>query len=162
MDSNPTAAVAFPLNDNVFEGAVVSRRPDVHVIDKLDDGSTFEAVYTPIVVRVDRVHKGGLKAGSEIVLRSMGGVADGVKYVTEEAPAKGTFAKGHKLLVFAGSQEAVDSESTAAVTPHFVYLESGTYLVDATYASGTADDSPASRLSKAEFKVKLRSLKASS
>lgn len=162
VDSDPAAAVAFPLNENVFEGTVVSRRPDVHVTDKLDDGSTFEAVYTPVVVRVDTVHKGALKAGSEIVVRSMGGIADGVKYVTEEAPAKETFAKGHELLVFSGRKETVDSESTPAVTPHFVYLESGSNLLDATYASGTADGSTASRLSKAEFKVKLRSLKASS
>ncbi|MBT2490220.1 hypothetical protein J7E96_17175 [Streptomyces sp. ISL-96] len=162
MDSNPAAAVAFPLNENVFEGTVISRRPNVHVTDKLDDGSTFEAVYTPIVVRVGAVHKGGLKVGSEIVVRSMGGVADGVKYVTEEAPAKSTFAKGHELLVFAGSKGVVDSEPTPAVTPHFVYLESGTSLVDATYASGSGDDRTGSRLSKAAFKAKLRSLKASS
>ncbi|MFC4610784.1 hypothetical protein ACFO9E_23750 [Streptomyces maoxianensis] len=162
VDSDPAAAVAFPLNENVFEGTVVSHGPDVHVTDKLEDGATFEAVYTPVVVRVDTVHKGSLKAGSEIVVRSMGGVADGVKYVTEEAPAKGTFAKGHELLVFAGRKEAVESESTPAVTPHFVYLESGSKLVDVTYASGTADGSTASELSKAAFKVKLRSLKASS
>ncbi|MGW1886202.1 hypothetical protein [Streptomyces sp. NPDC001970] len=160
MDSAPAAAVASPLNENVFEGTVVSRRPDVRVTDKLDDGSVFEAVYTPVVVRVDTVHKGGLKPGSNVVVRSLGGVADGVKYVTEEAPAKETFAEGHELLVFAGIREAVDSESTPAVTPHFVYLESGAQLVDATYASGAADGSAPGRLGKAEFAAELRSLKS--
>ncbi|MGW2562238.1 hypothetical protein ACWCXB_23875 [Streptomyces sp. NPDC001514] len=160
MDSDPAAAVAFPLNENVFEGTVVSRRPDVHVTDKLEDGSTFEAVYTPVVIRVGKVHKGGLRTGSEVVVRSMGGVADGVKYVMEEAPAKETFTKGNELFVFAGRNEAVDSESSPALTPHFVYLESGAELIDATYAPRTGDGSKAARLSRAEFDAELRSLRS--
>ncbi|MBD0712240.1 MULTISPECIES: hypothetical protein [unclassified Streptomyces] len=137
VDSSPEAAAAFPLNENVFEGTVQSLKPDVHAVDKLDDGSVFEVVYTPVVIKVTTVHKGTLEPGEEVVVRSMGGSADGVTYTTEEAPAKSTFARGTSLFVFGSVLEAVDSENVPAITPHFVYRDSGTTLVDATYASGS-------------------------
>ncbi|WP_418956115.1 hypothetical protein [Streptomyces tritici] len=138
VDSGPAAAAAFPMNANVFEGKVVALKPDVRAVDKLDDGSEFEVVYTPVVIRVTTVHKGTLKPGADVVVRSMGGTADGVTYRTEEAPAKETFAKGRSLFVFGGALEAVDSETAPAITPHFVYRESGAAYVDATYASGSS------------------------
>lgn len=158
VDSSPEAALAFPLNENVFEGTVVRTRPDVYAEDVLDDGSTFEVVYTPVVVRVDEVHKGGLKKGAEVVLRSMGGTADGVRYEIEEAPAKNVFTKGAALVVFGSAYEAVDSESAPALTPNFLYREAGDTVVDATYADGAHDGGPAARADRAKFLGELRSL----
>ena len=158
VDSSPAAALAFPMNDNVFEGTVVDTRPDVYAKDVLDDGSTFEVVYTPVVIRVDEVHKGGLKKGAEIVLRSMGGTADGVRYEIEEAPAKETFDKGASLVVFGSEYEAVDSETDPAITPNFLYREAGDTVVDATYAGGAHDGGPADRMDREKFLGELRSL----
>ncbi|MFH9014364.1 hypothetical protein ACH4C6_23660 [Streptomyces sp. NPDC017943] len=158
VDSSPEAALAFPMNDNVFEGTVVGTRPDVHAEDVLDDGSTFEVVYTPVVVRVDRVHKGHLKKGSEVVVRSMGGTADGVRYEIAEAPAKKTFAKGASLVVFGSAYEAVDSEKSPALTPNFLYRKAGGAFVDATYAEGAHDGGPADRVDRTKFLGELRSL----
>lgn len=160
VDSSPAAAIAFPLNENVFEGTVVDRRPDVFAKDVLDDGSTFEVVYTPVVIRVDEVYKGDLKKGSEVVVRSMGGTADGVRYEIAEAPAKETFENGASLVVFATENEAVDSESESAMTPNFLYREAGDTVVDATYAEGAHDGGPADRMGRTEFHGKLRSLSA--
>ncbi|MET7600530.1 hypothetical protein ACWERY_27530 [Streptomyces sp. NPDC004082] len=160
VDSSPAAAIGFPQNENVFEGTVVKRRADVHATDVLDDGSTFEVVYTPVVVRVDRVHKGALKKGAEVVVRSMGGTADGVRYEVEEAPAKKTFAVGTSLVVFGTEYAAVDSETSPAMTPNFVYRATGGSVVDATYAGGAHDGGPAARMDRAEFRGKLRALSA--
>ncbi|WP_369198174.1 hypothetical protein [Streptomyces djakartensis] len=158
VDSSPEAALAFPMNDNVFEGTVVGTRPDVHAEDVLDDGSTFEVVYTPVVVRIDHVHKGHLEKGSEVVVRSMGGTADGVRYEIAEAPAKKTFAKGASLVVFGGAYEAVDSEKSPALTPNFLYRKTGGAFVDATYAEGAHDGGPADRVDRKKFLGELRSL----
>ncbi|MFG1670547.1 hypothetical protein [Streptomyces sp. Y7] len=158
VDSSPAAAVTFPLNENVFEGTVVDRRPNVYAKDILDDGSTFEVVYTPVVIRVDEVYKGGLSKGSEVVVRSMGGTADGVRYDIEEAPAKDTFGTGVELFVFATDNEAVDSETDPAMTPNFLYRKTGDTVIDATYAAGAHDGSPADRIGRAEFQRKLRAL----
>lgn len=158
VDSSPAEALAFPMNDNVFEGTVMGTRPDVYAKDVLEDGSTFEVVYTPVVVRVDEVYKGGLKAGSEVVVRSMGGTADGVRYEIEEAPAKETFGAGASLVVFGSEYEAVDSEADPAVTPNFLYRETGDTVVDATYAHGAHDGGPADRMDRAKFLSGLRSL----
>ncbi|MFE1323804.1 hypothetical protein [Streptomyces sp. NPDC058741] len=159
VDSSPAAALAFPMNENVFEGTVVATRPDVYAKDLLDDGSAFEVVYTPVVVRVDEVHKGHLKEGSEVVVRSMGGTADGVRYEIEEAPAKKTFRKGASLVVFGSAYEKVDSEKAPAMTPNFLYRETGDTVVDATYADGAHDGGPADRMDRGKFLGKLRSLK---
>ncbi|WP_157851297.1 MULTISPECIES: hypothetical protein [Streptomyces] len=158
VDSSPTAALEFPMNENVFEGTVVGTRPDVYAKDVLDDGSEFEVVYTPVVVRVDEVHKGGLEEGTEVVLRSMGGTADGVRYEIEEAPAKKTFTKGASLVVFGSAYETVDSETAPAMTPNFLYRETGDTVVDATYADGAHDGGPADRMKRTTFHGKLRSL----
>jgi hypothetical protein len=160
VDSSPEAAIAFPMNENVFEGTVVDRRPDVHATDVLDGVTKFEVVYTPVVVRVDTVHKGALKKGAEVVVRSMGGTADGVRYAIEEAPAKKTFAKGTSLVVFGSEYTAVDSESGPAITPNFLYREAGDTVVDATYARGAYDGGPADRMNRTEFLRKLRPLSA--
>ncbi|WP_371581443.1 hypothetical protein [Streptomyces sp. NBC_01314] len=120
---------------------------------------SFEVVYTPVVIRVDKVHKGDLKNGSEVVVRSMGGSADGVRYEIEEAPAKETFKEGASLVVFGSEYEAVDSESEPAMTPNFLYRETGDTVVDATYADGAHDGGPADRMDRTAFLGKLRSLK---
>ncbi|MFF0890999.1 hypothetical protein [Streptomyces sp. NPDC003456] len=158
VDSSPEAALAFPMNDNVFEGTVVGTRPHVYAKDVLDDGSVFEVVYTPVVVRIDRVHKGDLRKGSEVVVRSMGGTAGGVRYEIAEAPAKKTFAEGASLVVFGSAHEAVDSEKSPALTPNFLYRKSGGAFVDATYAEGAHDGGPADRVDREEFLGGLRSL----
>ncbi|MEV0325561.1 hypothetical protein AB0H63_03805 [Micromonospora echinospora] len=158
LDSSPENALTFFRNINVFEGTVVSVRPDVRVMDLLDSGQKFEAVYTPVVLRVDNVYRGDLRPGSEVTIRSMGGEADGLRYVIHNAPAKETFRSGSKMVIFGAELDTVDSEQTPAMTPNFVYRLVGTRFVDATYADGPANGKAPGEVGMADMRAELQKM----
>ncbi|SCL35392.1 hypothetical protein GA0074692_4080 [Micromonospora pallida] len=158
LDSSPESALTFFRNTNVFEGTVVSVLPDVRVTDLLDSGQKFEAVYTPVVIRVDSVYRGDLRPGSEVTIRSMGGEADGLRYVIHNAPAKETFRPSAKLVVFGAEIDTVDSEQAPAMTPNFVYRLAGTRFVDATYADGPANGKAPGEVAMADMRTKLQKM----
>jgi hypothetical protein len=157
IDSSVTGAVNFFNNKNVFEGTVVKMLPDVSVIDTMDDGLRFEAVYTPVIMRVDASYSDEITVGSEITVRAMGGEADGLIYVIEAAPAKSTFQVGNKLMIFAGEVSAVESETTPAVTPNFVYQQVGENYVDATYGDGPAIGTAISKIDATQLRAQVAS-----
>lgn len=142
LDTSVAAAVSFPLTRTVFTGVVVGSDAAVHATDVLADGATLDVVYTPLRVRVTSVSRGPLRAGQTVMLRIMGGTADGVQYVTEDAPALADLPVGAPLLIWGSSMQRVEVEPTQAVTPYFVYRRSGDQYVDVTYAS-----SPSRRVS---------------
>jgi hypothetical protein len=159
VDSSPDGAVRFFRNAHVFEGTVASVGTDVRVAQKLSDGRTVEAVYTPVTVKVERGYKGGAAAGSTVTVRSMGGQADGLRFVIDDAPAKATFAPGSRLLVFGGQPTTLDGEKAPAITPNFVYRRSGGAFVDATYAHGAAGGSAPARIGAEELRQRLARLR---
>jgi hypothetical protein len=55
------------------------------------------AIYTDVVLRIERTYKGDVKAGDEIVVRREGGTVDGVAMVVYGAP---TFVDGEEVLLF--------------------------------------------------------------
>lgn len=56
-----------------------------------------DAIYTDVVLRIERAYKGEGKAGEEIVVRREGGTVDGVAMMVYGAP---TFVEGEEVLVF--------------------------------------------------------------
>jgi hypothetical protein len=158
VDSSVESALDFFANEHVFEGTVTARGQDTRVTDRLPSGNTIEAVYTPVTVVVDRAYRGGLAAGTPVVVRSLGGEVDGLRYNNDDVPAKDTFALGTRLVLFASDYSAVDSESVPAMTPHFVYRYSDGAFVDATYtASGFQGQAP-DDIQAADLRLKLSQL----
>lgn len=136
VDSSFDAASDFFMNDLVFEGVVTAVHDDRYVWDHLSNGGTFEAVYTPIMVEVTRVHSGIMQNGDEVVLRAMGGTAAGVRFESDTSPDKTSMTVGAKLLIFAPTPDQVDNEPGPATTPNFIYRSTSGRFVDITYASG--------------------------
>lgn len=159
VDSRPDDALRFFGNAHVFEGTVASVGADVRVAQRLSDGRTIEAVYAPVAVVVQRGYRGGAAPGATITVRSMGGQADGLRYVFDDAPATATFTPGARLVVFGGRLSALGGEGAPAMTPHFVYRQSGGAFVDETYASGAVDGSARARIAADEFRQKLARLR---
>jgi len=56
-----------------------------------------DAIYTDVVLRVERSYKGDTKAGEEIVVRREGGNLDGVAMMVYGAPV---FSVGEEVIVF--------------------------------------------------------------
>lgn len=159
VDSGVDSALGFFMNRHVFQGTVVAVGADVLARDVLDSGTTFEAVYTPVTIRITEVYRGDLKVNGDVVIRAMGGQAEGLVYRIEEAPAKSTFTLGATLVVFGGELSTVDSESLAAITPNFVYRLAGREYVDATYASGGVNGTAPSRVSADSLRGRLLGLR---
>jgi len=162
VDSSVESALGFFANKHVFEGTVTARGKDVRVIDWLPSGHAIEAVYTPVTVVIDRAYRGGLAAGTPVVVRSLGGEADGLRYNNDEVPAKDTFTLGTRLVIFASDYSAVESESVPAMTPHFVYRYSGGAFVDATYTAGGFQGQAPDRIQEADLRLKLSRLASAS
>ena len=158
VDSSPDSAVRFFDNAYVFEGKVTAVQPDRRVADAPAVGRALEAVYTPVTVVVERSYLGDAAVGSQVTVRSMGGRADGLRYLIDDAPSKDTFAAGTRLVIFGGPRSTLDLEPAAAITPHFVYRRAGEFFIDETYAE--SDDSARARIPVAELRLKLRALGA--
>lgn len=137
IESTPENAAQFFMNDHVFDGTVVEVGADVLAWDDLDDGGApFEFVYTPVLMRVDDVAKGGLEVGEVVTVRAMGGTAGGLRYEVNGTD-KSEFVVGSQFVVFAGEYSAVSSETEPAMTSHFLYVADGDVLRDVTYGSST-------------------------
>lgn len=160
VDSSVAGAVNFFNNKNVFEGTVVKILPNVRVVDTMDDGLRFEAVYTPVIMRVDATYSDDIEVGTEITVRAMGGEADGLNYDMDSAPAKSTFQIGNRLTIFAGEISAVDTETTPAITPNFVYQQVGKNYVDATYGDGPANGAPVSKIDATELRTQVAAVES--
>ncbi len=160
VDSSVPSAVNFFDNQNVFEGTVIKVLSNVRVVDVMDDGMKFEAVYTPAIMRVETSFGGDLMAGDEILVRVMGGQADGLDYEMDSSPKKSTFEVGNELMVFAGEISTVKTETDKAITPYFVYQHLGDLYVDATYGDGPANGGPVSKIKAAELRPQVEAAEA--
>lgn len=155
VDSSIESAVANLMNENVFQATVIELGPAVKIRDEMDTGMVFEGVMTPATVRVDKTYWGDIKEGSEVIIRVFGGVADGLEFMADNAPARETFTKGNQLMMFAGELTATVSEESPALTPHFVYLKQDGLFVDRTYAQGPINGNEVSKISVEELDKKL-------
>jgi hypothetical protein len=108
-----------------------------------------------VTVVVDHSYRGKLAVGAEVTLRSIGGTADGVRFQSDDAPDKATFAPGSRLLVFGGRQSRLAGEPGAAITPNFVYRQSGDEFVDSSYVGDDADDVAPARAGVADLRRRL-------
>lgn len=151
IDSSPAMAVGFFMNENVFAGTVIRVLPDVVAIDVMDSGIQFEAVYTPVVLRVDRSFDNSLEPGTEVTIRAWGGEAEGIRYVAEMSPDKTALEVGNTLIIFGGEFSAITSEAAPVLNPNFIYAKQGNEYVDVTYTGVGVNGEPLSRVNAAEF-----------
>lgn len=155
VDTSIDTAVGFFLNKNTFAGTVVELLPPQRLRDVMDTGVAVEAVMTPVVMRVDHTYQGDFKEGSEVTIRVFGGIADGLEFITHSAPALETFKPGNQIIMFAGELTSATSETSPALTPHFVYLKQDDLYVDRSYALGPPETSELSEISSEELEKLL-------
>lgn len=155
VDTSIDTAVGFFLNKNTFAGTVVELLPPQRLRDVMDTGVAVEAVMTPVVMRVDHTYQGEFKEGSEVTVRVFGGIADGLEFITQSAPALETFKPGNQIIMFAGELTSATSETSPALTPNFVYLKQDDLYVDRSHALGPPETSELSEISSEELEKLL-------
>lgn len=160
VSSGPDVIFHFPLNENVFEGTVTAVLPAVRVTDELAEGEILEAVYTPVRVRITAVYQGALVPGREVVVRAMGGAADGAQYQPEVAPDVGVFSVGDTFAVFGGQYASVTGEREPAIMPTFLYELLGGTFVDETSPGGDPTGAGRARVPADEFRLRLEGLRS--
>ncbi len=116
---------------------VLEVRP-ARYMDQRADG-LGESVYVPILVRVVASYAGELQTGSTLVLRALGGTAEGVRFETNMAPSADVKSVGAEFIVFGSDPTFVADEESPALTPSGWFAIRGDHLVDRTLAAMPPD-----------------------
>jgi hypothetical protein len=123
-----------PLHRNIFTAEVLDVGRDTYVKD-LAGGMVMEAVYTPVKVKVLSVTRGNLAPGDVLVLRAMGGTAEGLTFSMEGAPDKSSFKPGGVVVAAGGDLATLDGDAMQAMTPDLVAVRQGEAYVDASWGA---------------------------
>ncbi|WP_212841887.1 hypothetical protein [Catellatospora sp. IY07-71] len=123
LKGDPKSAIEYKGNVLIFSGQVIRHEAPRKVDRATESGGAIKFIYTPVVVKIDKVTKGkGFVPGQEIVVRAIGGQIGNEKTEYEFGPAPEQYQVGMKLVLF--TQAPVDAgDSLHAVTPNFTYVE---------------------------------------
>lgn len=112
-----------------FQGRVVDILPARYIASH-----GIELVYTPVVVRIEKVFRGEASVGQEIPVRAFGGTANGVTFEADFVPSSEILNKGVELIVI-GPEPSVTKgdEPMSAMTPNGIHVVSGDTVIDATH-----------------------------